>query len=452
MQKNNTSKLLKLYNTYSNKKEDFVPEDNQCVKMYVCGPTVYGEIHVGNARSLLVFDLLYRVLLSLYPCIKYARNITDIDDKIIKRANDENTTSAQIAQTWEESFKQNYKKLNVLEPTYQPRATDTMNEILDSIGQLIEQGVAYEEDGHVLFRVSALEEYGALSKQNSILEGARVAVGEYKENSRDFVLWKPSKLGEPYWNSAWGKGRPGWHIECTAMSAKLLGETFDIHGGGQDLLFPHHENEQAQNIGLYGKYAGPRYWVHNAMVLFDNQKMSKSLGNIVRISQALEEHDAMIIRFFILSTHYRHALMWKDENIQQAASRFKRWMYHLYDYANHNTEQQEINEKVFDALLDDLNTPEAFAIFDEQLSNALQNDDKPQLKKLANTLNFLGLIIPRETETIEDIAKLEEKLQQRNIARAQKDFALADNLRAEIEAAGYEIIDTANGAILKKKF
>ncbi len=438
--------MLKLYNTYSNKKEDFVPIDSNRVRMYVCGPTVYGEIHVGNARSVLVFDLLYRVLRREYDCVDYARNITDIDDKIIKRANDECTTSAQVAKTWEESFKQNYKKLNALEPNYQPRATDTIEEIIASIGELVEQDFAYEEEGHVLFRVSAIEEYGALSKQNNLIDGARVAVGEYKEDSRDFVLWKPSKLGEPYWNSPWGKGRPGWHIECTAMSAKLLGKSFDIHGGGQDLLFPHHENEQAQNIGLYGKYAGPRYWVHNAMVLFENQKMSKSLGNIVRLSDAFALYDPMIIRFFILSTYYRHALIWKDENIQQAASRYKRWMYHLSDHID----GCEISMQVYDALLDDLNTPLAFAIFDQQLADALRENDVAKLRQLANTLNFFGLFVKKE-EDAELMKILEEKLMQRRKARADKNFALADKLREEIESAGYDIIDTQGRSCLKKK-
>lgn len=439
---------MKLYNTLNNAKEEFIPLDSNCVKMYVCGPTVYDEIHVGNARSVLVFDLLYRVLKRKYKEVIYVRNITDIDDKIIKRANEEGITASEVARKYEEVFKENYRKLNALEPTHQPRATDTMKEIIESIGELVEQDYAYIQDGHVLFKVDSIEAYGALSKQSNVMEGARVAIGEYKSDSRDFILWKPSKLHEPYWNSPWGKGRPGWHIECTAMSAKFLGERFDIHAGGQDLIFPHHENEQAQNVGLYGKFAGPRYWVHNAMVLFDNQKMSKSLGNIVRISQALAKYDSLVLRFFMLSTHYRHSLMWTDDNIKQAETRYKRWLYHLQEYAA-SVNEVELVEEIYYELLNDLNAVEAFAVFEEKLSLALQNNDKQLLQKLANTLHFLGLI-KQHQEDANLIAQLEGKLEERNTARESKDYALADKLRQEIQDAGYEIVDSKDGSSLKK--
>jgi cysteinyl-tRNA synthetase len=289
-----------------------------------------------------------------------------------------------------------------------------------------------------------------LSKQFNQLQGARIAIADYKENKGDFVLWKPSKLYEPYWNSSWGKGRPGWHIECSVMSTKFLGEKFDIHAGGQDLIFPHHENEQAQNIGLFGNYAGPRYWMHNAMVLFDNQKMSKSLGNVVRLSQAFAQYDPLLIRFFILSTHYRHVLMWKDENIMQAQSRYQRWLYHLREYID---DSQEICDEFYQALLNDLNVPSAIAIFENQLKEAVEKQDKCMLHKLANTMQFLGII---KKENINELNQgpsqdLNQKLVQRNIARARKDYLLADALRKEIEDAGFEIVDSYQASVLKKK-
>lgn len=447
---------LKLYNSYTNTKEDFLPIDAQHIKMYVCGPTVYNEIHVGNARSILVFDLLYRILRRLYPNVTYVRNITDIDDKIIHRAQVENKTSQEVAQFWEERFKVNYKKLNILEPNFQPRATDTIKEIIEAVGTLIENGFAYVNDDTVFFKVSELEEYGKLSKQDQVLDGARVAISESKEDQKDFVLWKSSKAGEPYWNSPWGKGRPGWHIECTAMSAKFLGERFDIHGGGQDLIFPHHENEQAQNVGLYGKFAGPRYWVHNAMIVMDGQKMSKSLGNIVLLADALENYDSALLRFFILGTHYRHKLIWNDENIAQFATRFTRIVFQLEEYLyidikkqTENLESKEIVEEIFHALLNDLNTLDAFTIFEEKLSAAIATDDKSMMEKLANTLHFLGFTFEKDIQLIE---KLEQKLVARNQARQEKNYALADEIRAEINANGYDIADCATGSKLKRIF
>jgi len=448
--------MLKIYNSYTNSEQIFEPIDKNNVKMYVCGPTVYNEIHVGNARSILVFDLLYRILSKLYGKVTYVRNITDIDDKIINRANEEGKTSAEVATFWEHRFVENYRKLNILEPTFQPRATDTIAEIIASVAELIENGFAYVKDDTVLFRVNQLEEYGKLSKQNDVLDGARVAMNEVKDDQKDFVLWKGSKPGEPYWNSPWGAGRPGWHIECTAMSAKFLGEQFDIHGGGQDLIFPHHENEQAQNIGLYGKFAGPRYWVHNAMIVLDGQKMSKSIGNIVLLSQALEKYDPALLRFFILGTHYRHKLIWTDENIAQFAARFTRIVFQLEEFLyvdlaqqTEDFEKKEIVDEIFEALLNDLNTPEAFAIFEQKLSLALAENDRILLQKLANTLHFLGFTFQNDRSVLE---KLQMLLNSRNQARKDGDYALADQLRAQIQEAGYDIVDKATSSKLKKIF
>lgn len=443
---------LKIYNTYSNIKEDFIPLDESNIRMYVCGPTVYNEIHVGNARSILVFDLLFRVLKREYKTVTYVRNITDIDDKIINRAKEEGTTSDDVSKFWTQRFKENYTKLNVLEPTHQPCATETVNEILEAIGELIENGFAYVQDATIFFKVSELESYGKLSKQNNVLDGARVSANELKDDQRDFVLWKPSKSGEPYWNSVYGKGRPGWHIECTAMSSKFLGEQFDIHGGGQDLIFPHHENEQAQNIGLFGEAAGPKYWMHNAMIVLDDQKMSKSLGNIVLLADALEKYDADLIRFFILGTHYRHKLIWDDENIEQFATRFTRIVFNLQPYLQKNAFnviEHDIDEDVYAALLNDLNCPEAFAIFEEKLTKAISENNSQLMQKLANTLTFLGFSFKQNQDLI---FQLEVKLRAREAARKARDYAMADKIRKEIQEYGYDVADMSNCSVLKKMY
>lgn len=439
--------MLTIYNSLFNRKENFMPMSQEQITMYVCGPTVYNQIHVGNARSVIVFDLLYRILKKEYKEVVYVRNITDIDDKIIKKAKEEGKTCSEVSLFWEESFKENCKKLQLLEPDQEPRATDTIKEIIEAVAELIENNYAYVNEDQVMFRISELEEYGKLSKQNNTEAGKRIAISELKESDEDFVLWKPSKVGEPYWNSPWGKGRPGWHIECTAMSAKFLGERFDIHGGGQDLMFPHHENEIAQNIGLYGKSAGPRYWMHNAMVLFDGQKMSKSLGNIILLSQAFAEYDPCIIKFFILSAHYRHQLIWTDENLKQAHARYRRWMFHLEEYKN---DEKIILDEVYQALLDDINTPKAFAVFEEILTKAIKNKDKELFKSLYSTLNWFALTSELKAEDSKE--KLEALLEERLKAKANKDYKRADEIREIIEKFGYELIDSQDGQILKKTY
>lgn len=444
---------MQLYNTLTQRKEEFEPREKDTVKMYVCGPTVYNEIHVGNARAVLVFDLLFRVLKRRFKNVIYVRNITDIDDKIIQQAQKEGKTSKEIAEYWEKSFNENCKKLNTLPPTYTPRATETIKEMQEAIALMLEHGFAYEQDGNVMFKVSALEEYGKLSKQKETQTGARIEKQDFKNADKDFVLWKPSKIAEPYWSSIWGSGRPGWHIECSAMSTKFLGEKFDIHGGGSDLLFPHHENENAQNIALFGSDAGPKFWMHNAMILFEGEKMSKSTGNIIRLSQAFEKYHPIFIRFFILSTYYRHPLQWKEENLQNALARFNRWMFHIQDYLEiQNYDDNEIVPEFINALENDLNTPEAFAIFDMYFQKALKNDDKSLIKKLINCLNFIGCLPNFNKDEAYMKQKLEERLKIRDKARQEKNFDLADKIRNEIEEAGYEIIDSNEGSTLKKNF
>ncbi len=445
--------MLTLYDSFLNSKTKFVPSSQSQVGLYVCGPTVYNEIHVGNARTVIAFDLLYRILKKEFPNVVYVRNITDIDDKIIKKANEENKSCEEIAKVFEESFNENCNKLQTLLPTYCPKATDTIIEIIEFIGNLIESGFAYLKDDHVYFDIKSINDYGALSGQNNVIAGKRIEVCFEKNNNEDFVLWKPSKFKEPYWNSPWGKGRPGWHIECSAMSAKFLGEKFDIHAGGQDLLFPHHENERAQNIGMYGKLAGPKYWLHNGMILFDGAKMSKSLGNTVLLSEIFKLYDPLIVKFFILSSHYRHSLNWKTESLNHAAARYKRWMFHLQDYLQdfiNDDLDSFIHEEIYNPLLDDMNILSSFANFDRMLEDALKNHDKNILKQLASSLKWLGLISFKKDD--ENLIKiLEEKLQERKISKQMKDYKKADEIRKFIEDSGYLVLDSESGSVLKKK-
>lgn len=426
--------MFKLYNTLNNKKEEFVPIDENHIKIYVCGPTVYNEIHVGNARSIVVFDLLHRVMKHLYKNVTFVRNITDIDDKIIKKANEMETTSSEIAVFFEKSFIKNCEILNLLNPTYSPKATETIKEIIEFIAELIELDYAYFKDGDVYFDVSMLNNYGQLSKKENLIEAHRIEFNDLKEDQRDFVLWKQSKLNEPYWNSPWGKGRPGWHIECSAMSKKFLGEQFDIHAGGQDLIFPHHENEIAQNQGLCGENAGPKYWMHNAMLLFDGEKMSKSIGNIVLLSEAFSLYEPMFIKFFILSTNYKHMLHWNDENIKNSANRFDKWMFHLQKYFDNN---EEILTEIVECLYDDLNSVKAFSKIDEILDDAIKNNDSLLFSKIAATLKFMGF----EYKNKLPLEHYFELLKKREIAKLEKNFEKADEIRKILNKDGFEIID-----------
>ncbi|WP_342262171.1 cysteine--tRNA ligase [Alphaproteobacteria bacterium endosymbiont of Tiliacea citrago] len=438
---------LKIYNSKTNKKEVFEPIDASSIKMYVCGPTVYNEIHIGNARSAISFDVLYRVLKAIYPEVIYARNITDIDDKIINRAKEEGKTSEEVAQYWEASYLENCKKLNLLDPTYKPRATDTVKEIIEFVGQLIENGYAYEKQGTVFFDVSELKEYGSLSKNDSLIEGKRIAVNESKDDPYDFVLWKPSKeTYEPYWKSPWGEGRPGWHIECSAMSKKFLGEKFDIHAGGSDLLFPHHENEQAQNYGCCGVVSGPTYWMHNAMLVLGKEKMSKSIGNIILLSEAFKKYDPVFLKFYMLNTHYRHILSWDDENMKAFAIKFSNWIMHLGYYFKEATEifsENDLNE-----LLNDLNTPGFFANFETRLAEAIKTKNKEEYKMLAGLLKLLGL----EVKINEPTEEIKELANRRLEAKKLKDYKEADKIRACIESNGFHVLDNALGYQLKPNF
>lgn len=438
---------LYIYNSKTNEKEEFIPINKDLVRMYVCGPTVYNEIHVGNARSAIVFDILFRVLKLIFPNVVYTRNLTDIDDKIINRAHEEGKTCLEVSEFWADSYHDNCDKLKLLNPTYEPKATETIDEIIEFVSNLIENNFAYEKDGTVFFDVEALDEYGCVSNNKEVMKNKRIAENEGKSDQRDFVLWKPStEVYEPYWNSPWGKGRPGWHIECSAMSHKFLGETFDIHAGGSDLLFPHHENEHAQNVGCYGKGAGPKYWMHNAMLLLGGDKMSKSIGNILLLSDILKKMHPVFFKFYILNTHYRHMLSWDEDAIVALANKFDNWILHIglyFSNADIKFEEADIAD-----LLNDLNTPGFFAKIDARLSKAISFNDEKEFAKLAGLLYLLGLDVDIEKPSLKVAQLANERLNYKK----NLEFDLADKLRDDIEQLGFVVMDTVDGYVLKPKF
>lgn len=398
---------LKLYNTLTREKQTFVPINPERVRMYVCGPTVYDYAHIGNARPVIVFDLLFRLLRHIYGAtnVTYVRNITDVDDKINNRAADEyplmplNQAIARITKKTEAQFQKDTTALKCLPPTYQPRATAYISQMIRMIERLMSEGHAYAAEGHVLFRVSSMPDYGKLSQRNldEMRAGSRVEVAPYKEGDLDFVLWKPSDDRSPGWDSPWGLGRPGWHIECSAMSASLLGDTFDIHGGGADLIFPHHENEVAQSECAHG-HPLANVWLHNGFLRVEGEKMSKSLGNFVTINELLKTSEfggrawkGSLIKFAMLQTHYHQPLDWTVSGLEQSEARLTKWR----NFAAERTENR-INKSFFklvmDCLCDDLNTPKAFAAIDKAIEDS-ENEarNKYTVYKL---LKFLGLSVP----------------------------------------------------------
>ena len=357
---------FKIYNSYSRKKEVFKPVSEDLIKMYVCGPTVYNDPHIGNARPAVVFDVLYRLLNLLYPNVSYLRNITDIDDKINKEAQKLNTTIDVISNKYTKSYHEDMYALNVLEPTHEPRATEHINEIIHMIQGLIDKDYAYEAEAHVLFNVKSFKKYGVLSNRNlkEMVAGARVEVAPYKKNSHDFVLWKPSSSDLPGWDSPWGRGRPGWHIECSAMINKHLGSRIDIHGGGQDLIFPHHENEIAQSCCFNNNEFFVNYWIHNGYLQIEGEKMSKSLGNILTVKDLTKQYDGEVIRLALLSTHYRKPINFSFSLLNQTKNVLDK-LYRLVESSEFVMPKDfsinDIDKNVLSALCDDLNTPLAIS-------------------------------------------------------------------------------------------
>lgn len=465
--------MMKLYNTLTRKKEEFKPIEDGKVTMYVCGPTVYNYMHVGNARPLVVFDTLRRYFKYVGYEVKYLVNFTDIDDKMIKKAEEENTTVKKIADRFIDEYHIDADGLLLDEAgTIHPRATEHIEEIIDFIQGLIDSGSAYNVDGNVYFNVSAAKDYGKLSKKNieELVSGARIEVSKEKKNPMDFALWKKEKKGEPSWESPWGKGRPGWHIECSVMAKEFLGETIDIHAGGEDLQFPHHENEIAQSETLSGKTFA-NYWLHNAMINVENKKMSKSEFNFFTVREIGEEFDLEILRFFLLSAHYRSPINFSKELLIQAKHGLER----LYngkknlEYLIEKSEEKELveeEEKVFaeidgfktdfkKSMEDDLNTADGIASLFEivKTSNTKLNEKsskkliKHSYDALMELSEVLGILSKEEEILEEEIVELIEK---RSAARKNKDFKLADSIRDELKGKGIIIEDTKDGVKWKR--
>lgn len=452
---------IRLHNTLSRQKEAFVPADPQRVTMYVCGPTVYNYVHIGNARPVVVFDVLYRLLSRHFPQVVYARNITDVDDKINAAAAANGEPIRVLAERFAAAYREDMAQLNALPPGVEPWATDHVPQMIALIERLIERGHAYAAEGHVLFHVPSLPDYGKLSGRNreDMIAGARVEIAPYKRDPADFVLWKPSTAAQPGWESPWGVGRPGWHIECTAMINTHLGPSIDIHGGGQDLIFPHHENEIAQGEGAHdGQYC--RYWLHNGYVTVDGEKMSKSLGNFRTVRDLLQHYPGEVIRYALLAGHYRKPLDFSLTALDQARAALDR----LYGSlpATDNALPNGRAEAVEAALADDLNTPLALACLHETASALRKCTDPDEQSRLLATLRdgagLLGLLQanPAQRRQQGSMAAagqasgptpdhIETLIAARQAARAARDFARADALRQELAAQGIGIEDSASG-------
>ena len=465
---------MRIFNTMSKTKEEFVPVDENEVKIYACGPTVYNFIHIGNARPLCVFDVLRRYLEYRGYNVKFVQNFTDIDDKIINRANEEGITFEEVSKKYIEEFWTDAHGLNFKDATIHPKATENIDEIIDIIKSLENKGYAYAVNGDVYFRTLKFKEYGKLSHQpiEDLVSGARIAVGHIKENPLDFALWKGAKEGEPYWESPWGKGRPGWHIECSAMNRKYLGKTIDIHCGGQDLIFPHHENEIAQSECANG-CSFSKYWMHNGYINVDNVKMSKSLGNFKTVREIANAYGYEVIRYFLISAHYRTPINYNLEIVEQCKASLER----LYtcreslDFAIKNavdetssddekmiSELSERRKQFIDAMDDDLNTADGIsALFDLTKDINTKILDKSVSKavcefaaKLFDELsNVLGLLYNRKENDLD--SEIEALIEERQEARKNKDWATADRIRDELKARGIILKDTPQGVTWTKE-
>lgn len=455
---------LQFYDSLARGKRAFVPADETRVTMYVCGPTVYNYTHIGNARSAIAFDLLFRVLRHHYgeARVVYARNFTDIDDKIIKAAKETGTPIAEITTKFAKVYEEELAALNALTPTQTPLATGHIDEMISLIGKLVKNGAAYEGEGHVLFSIDDFDDYGALSgvDQDEMIAGARVEVAPYKKNAADFVLWKPSQEDEPGWDSPWGRGRPGWHLECSAMIAKGLGQTIDIHCGGQDLRFPHHENEIAQSRCAHGGAPLARYWMHNGFLRMGSDKMSKSIGNVVLTHELLKEWPGEVIRWALLSAHYRQPLEWTDELLRQSKRQLDRF-YRLLGEGKTGADDVEPPESIVLALQDDLNTPEAFAGLHELRDIASQLDGEARaraisrLKAAGKLMGFFeadpAAWFKGTSDSGPSAEEIEALLVKRADARKAKDFALSDKIRGDLAAQGILIEDGPNGATWRRE-
>jgi len=445
---------FKITNSLSRKKELFKPINPKEITMYACGPTVYDNPHVGNARTLVVFDVLFRVLKLVYGNVNYVRNITDIDDKIIEISKKNNKSINEITNDISKVFHENCKALNCLTPTKEPKATEHIEDMIEMTKSLIIKKFAYESDRHVYFSVTSFKKYGKLSNKNldELKSGTRIEVSSLKKNPMDFVLWKPSDSNDPGWDSPWGRGRPGWHLECSVMSEKYLGKNFDIHGGGLDLIFPHHENEIAQSCCNNSTDKFSNYWVHNGFVTINNEKMSKSLGNIVTISKAVKKYSGQVVRLALLSAHYSQPLDWNDKLLENQRATIDKW-YSLYDDS-----VGEISIEDVESLLDDLNTPGFIAKIHELYNSANKGDTKRK-KSFNLACKLLGLFDLNKNQW-DDFKKsntnisesfILQKISERLLAKKKGNFKLADKIRNELLDNDVIIEDQKEKTIWKYK-
>lgn len=464
---------MKLYNTLTKQKEEFVPVHEGKVGMYVCGPTVYNYIHIGNARPMIVFDTVRRYFEYKGYDVNYVSNFTDVDDKIIKKANEEGVAASEISERFIAECKKDMEGLNIEPATHNPKATEEIDGMIAMISTLIEKGYAYEKNGTVYFRTRKFKNYGQLSKKNldDMRAGIRIAVSDEKEDAMDFVLWKPKKEGEPAWVSPWGEGRPGWHIECSEMSKKYIGDTIDIHAGGEDLVFPHHENEIAQSEACNDeKFAN--YWMHNAFLNIDNKKMSKSLGNFFTVRDISKEYDLQVLRFFMLSAHYRNPINFSHDLMESAKNGLDRIvtavgnLTHLAENAQAGAmtdEEKALLEKTAEmtakfeaAMEDDFNTADAIAAVFELVKFANSNSSADNTAEYLNALkakitaltDVLGLVTEKEAEMLDE--EIENLIAQRQQARKDRDFAKADEIRDTLLAKGIVLEDTREGVRWKR--
>ncbi len=435
-----------LTNNLTNKKEKFIPQIKDNVRMYVCGPTVYDDPHIGNARPLIVFDILFKIFKNKYSKVTYVRNITDIDDKIIKSSKDNKISIGDLTKKISDSFSEDCTYLNCDTPTHQPKATDHIPEMIEMITELIKKKFAYENNRHVYFEVKKFKDYGKLSNKNldELIAGSRIEISDNKKNSEDFVLWKPSNQDEPFWNSPWGKGRPGWHLECSAMSKKYLGKEFDVHGGGIDLLFPHHENEIAQSRCANDNEVFANYWLHNAFITLSNEKMAKSQGNILKIKDFRGKISGQVLRLALMSAHYKQPLDWNDKLLEECENTISKW-YNMYSNIKEKT---KIPDEFLKPLYDDINTPGYIANLHKLYEKAQKGSDEDR-KLFISACYFVGLLNETKEEWLKfkkrkvliSESEILNKINERNKARYNKNYEEADKIRDELLDKGVLIED-----------